>query len=55
MREIQEYKVLAVDCEGVNLGREGELCLVQIGLGEQRVFLIDILAVSVNTFNIRKS
>lgn len=45
---MREYKVLAVDCEGVNLGRNGELCLVQVGLGEERVFLFDVLLVRVH-------
>lgn len=29
--ELRKLDVIAVDCEGVNLSREGELCLVQIG------------------------
>ena len=45
MADIMQYDVIAVDCEGVNLSREGELCLVQVGLGEKRVYLFDILAV----------
>lgn len=28
--EIKKSKVIAVDCEGVNLGREGRLCLIQV-------------------------
>lgn len=31
IKELYGHKAIAVDCEGVNLGRTGKLCLVQIG------------------------
>src|SRR5262249_45983467 len=34
---------LAVDCEGVNLSRDGELTLVQIGTPAGDVYLFDVL------------
>lgn len=40
--ELSKLEVIAVDCEGVNLSREGELCLVQIGT-ESKVYLVDVL------------
>ncbi|KAJ8047366.1 piRNA biogenesis protein EXD1 [Holothuria leucospilota] len=36
--------VLAMDCEGVNLGRYGPLTLLQLGTAEGEVFIFDILA-----------
>ncbi|KAL6073289.1 piRNA biogenesis protein EXD1-like [Balamuthia mandrillaris] len=42
VKELQQHKVLAVDCEGVNLGRNGQLTLVQVGT-EVKVFLFDLL------------
>jgi len=35
-------KIIAVDCEGVNLGREGRLCLVQVATSH-KVYLFDII------------
>lgn len=34
---------LAVDCEGVQLSREGRLCLVQIG-GNSAVYILDVIS-----------
>ncbi|XP_071817603.1 uncharacterized protein [Apostichopus japonicus] len=36
--------ILAIDCEGVNLGKEGPLTLIQIGTEEGEVFVFDVLA-----------
>lgn len=36
------FPVVAVDCEGVNLSREGKLCLIQIAT-PKKVYLFDIL------------
>ncbi|XP_071817611.1 uncharacterized protein [Apostichopus japonicus] len=36
--------ILAIDCEGVNLGKEGPLTLLQIGTEEGEVFVFDVLA-----------
>jgi ribonuclease D len=41
--ELNTLEVIAVDCEGVNLSREGELCLVQIGTGEKVSYLLSKL------------
>ncbi|CEL95361.1 unnamed protein product [Vitrella brassicaformis CCMP3155] len=40
--ELISAPAIAVDCEGVNLGRFGRLCLIQIAAGD-RVFLFDCL------------
>jgi len=42
VEELGKLQVIAVDCEGVNLSREGELCLVQIGTNN-KVYLVDVL------------
>jgi len=42
VKEICMHKVVAVDCEGVNLGREGRLCLVQIATSN-KPYLFDIV------------
>jgi len=40
VEELGKLQVIAVDCEGVNLSREGELCLVQIGTNNKVAFLV---------------
>jgi len=42
IKEISAHKVIAVDCEGVNLGREGRLCLVQIATANKS-YLFDVV------------
>lgn len=37
------YRLLAIDCEGVNLGRKGSLCLIQIATAKH-IFIFDITA-----------
>lgn len=44
---------LSVDCEGVNLGRDGELCLLQIASPKQ-VYLFDIVALGSAVFELGK-
>mgnify|MGYP001793955576 CR=1 FL=1 len=44
-------RVLAVDCEGVNLGRIGELCLMQIAT-EKSVYLLDIVKLGKEIFDL---
>ena len=36
-----QFSVLSLDCEGVDLGRDGELCLIQIAT-QERCFLFDV-------------
>jgi len=36
------HRVLALDCEGVNLGRQGEISLIQISTPSE-CFLLDVL------------
>ena len=43
-------KELAVDCEGVELGRDGKLTLVQLMADEDTVYLIDVLVLGENAF-----
>jgi ribonuclease D len=40
----ENFTVIAIDIEGVNLGREGEITLVQISTDEKTVFCFDVLA-----------
>lgn len=40
---ITREKVLAVDCEGVNLSRKGSICIVQVGTPTQ-CFILDLLS-----------
>jgi len=42
IKEIYMHKIIAVDCEGVNLGRTGKLCLVQIAT-VCKPYLFDII------------
>lgn len=37
-----EEKVLAVDCQGVHLGANGTLTLLQIGTSKEEVYLFDV-------------
>ncbi|KAF6033661.1 hypothetical protein EB796_008035 [Bugula neritina] len=39
---LREETQLSVDCEGVDLGRFGELCLVQVAT-TQKVYLFDVV------------
>jgi len=41
-REILDHKMIAVDCEGVNLGRSGKLTLIQVATAEKS-YLFDSL------------
>eukprot|EP01112_Ceratiomyxa_fruticulosa_P008469 TRINITY_DN2194_c0_g1_i4.p1 TRINITY_DN2194_c0_g1~~TRINITY_DN2194_c0_g1_i4.p1 ORF type:complete len:322 (+),score=79.59 TRINITY_DN2194_c0_g1_i4:557-1522(+) len=42
IKEIKKQHIIAVDCEGVNLGREGTLCLVQVATSK-KAYLFDII------------
>lgn len=40
--ELSKYDFIAMDAEGVNLGKEGPLTLIQIGTVDNKVYLFDI-------------
>uniref|UniRef100_K1R899 Uncharacterized protein n=1 Tax=Magallana gigas TaxID=29159 RepID=K1R899_MAGGI len=40
---LERERVLAVDCEGVSLGVDGPLTLIQVGNYSREVYLFDIL------------
>lgn len=42
VQEIMTFPVVAVDCEGVNLSKEGRLCLIQVAT-PKKVYLFDVL------------
>jgi len=44
---------LSVDCEGVELGRTGELCLVQVATS-QKVYLFDVVVLKKKIFDAGK-
>ncbi|KAK9806929.1 hypothetical protein WJX72_007854 [[Myrmecia] bisecta] len=46
---IKDSALLAVDCEGVNLGRHGKLCLVQVATRDQ-VWLFDVSTLGKTAF-----
>lgn len=49
VKYLQQYSLLAIDCEGVGLSREGTLCLLQIGT-ENMVFLVDVTILGPSSF-----
>jgi len=42
VQEIMTFPVVAVDCEGVSLSKEGKLCLIQVAT-PKKVYLFDVL------------
>lgn len=48
---LQKQQLIALDCEGVGLSREGKLCLAQIAT-DNVVFLVDVLALGDKTFSL---
>lgn len=46
VQDIKKHSLIAIDCEGVDLGKEGALCLLQVGLRMSptlyRTYLFDI-------------
>lgn len=42
VQEIMTFPVVAVDCEGVSLSKEGRLCLIQVAT-PKKVYLFDVL------------
>lgn len=47
---VENFVMIAIDVEGVNLGREGEITLLQISTDEKTVFCFDILALGDTVF-----
>eukprot|EP00931_Biecheleriopsis_adriatica_P054385 TRINITY_DN31996_c0_g1_i1.p1 TRINITY_DN31996_c0_g1~~TRINITY_DN31996_c0_g1_i1.p1 ORF type:complete len:265 (+),score=35.92 TRINITY_DN31996_c0_g1_i1:41-835(+) len=48
--KLKEREIIAVDIEGVNLGRDGEVCIVQIADHDKRVFLFDVTTMGDSIF-----
>jgi len=50
IRLLREETQLSVDCEGVELGKTGELCLVQVAT-TQTVYLFDVVKLGRKIFD----
>ncbi|XP_067947533.1 uncharacterized protein [Watersipora subatra] len=50
IKDLREHSLLSVDCEGVRLGREGELCLLQVATSS-KIYLFDIVALKEKAFS----
>ena len=53
IKDLNKLTQLSVDCEGVNLGRDGELCLIQIATSS-KVYLFDIVELKEKVFDLGK-
>ena len=53
VEDLRKFEMLSVDCEGVDLGKDGELCLLQIATKE-KVYLFDIVALEGKAFETGK-
>ena len=53
MENPKSYEMLSVDCEGVDLGKYGELCLLQIATNG-KVYLFDIVELEGKAFETGK-
>lgn len=51
INELKKNNELAVDCEGVNIGRSGKLTLLQMGPKNSAVYLFDILKLGSSAFD----
>jgi ribonuclease D len=49
-RELMNESIVSIDLEGVNLGRTGKICLLQLACMDGRVFLFDIYALGEDAF-----
>jgi exonuclease 3'-5' domain-containing protein 1 len=49
--QIRVYKVISIDCEGVNLGRSGTISLIQIATGN-RVYIFDVTTLKERVFEL---
>lgn len=50
LAEIRDHDLLAVDCEGVNLGRSGELTVLSIAI-PNKTFIFDVLKLGKHVFD----
>lgn len=48
--QLMKQEVLAVDIEGVNLGRNGSICIIQVACADGSVFLFDVVALGAPIF-----
>ena len=48
---MDNFSLIAIDIEGVNLGREGKITMMQISTSEKMVFCFDILALGNTVFS----
>ena len=53
VENLKSYEMLSVDCEGVDLGKDGALCLLQIATKE-KVYLFDIVELEGKAFETGK-
>ena len=53
VEDLKSYEMLSVDCEGVDQGKDGELCLLQIATKE-KVYLFDIVELEGKAFETGK-
>lgn len=44
VKDLKKLDIISVDAEGINLGKDGPLTLLQIGTTDGRVYLFDVLA-----------
>ena len=49
--QLKQHKELAFDCEGVRLGRGGNLTLIQIMAKDEQVFIFDVLVLGKSLFD----
>jgi hypothetical protein len=43
-KQLLEQPHIAVDCEGVNLGPNGQVTLIQVGMNDGTVFIFDLIS-----------
>ena len=49
-KELSSETILALDLEGVDLGRDGKICILQLGCSDGRVYLFDICVLTHDAF-----
>ncbi|XP_067947534.1 piRNA biogenesis protein EXD1-like [Watersipora subatra] len=50
IKDLGKHILLSVDCEGVKLGRDGELCLLQVATSS-KIYLFDIVVLKEKAFS----
>jgi len=50
LKAIFAENLVAIDCEGIELGRNGKLCLIQVGLRNSEIYLFDITVLGSDAF-----